>query len=98
MTVAWLHDAGPLFDVLKVKDIGLHCRFMGPANFADSLDGRLHAIVVAEKKAWPVALVTWRADTVEKVQRLQQEVSELLLSCSLASHASPVCECVLVTP
>ncbi len=43
MPVAWLQDAGPLFDVLELKDVGLHCRYMGLVNFADSLDDRLHA-------------------------------------------------------
>ena len=42
--VAWLHDAGPLFDKLELDDVRLHCRYMGLANFADSLDDRLHAI------------------------------------------------------
>ena len=77
MPVAWLYDAGPLFDVLQLEDVGLHCRYMGLANFADSLDDRLHAIAVAKGTALPVALVTCRADTVKKVQRLRQEVSEL---------------------
>ena len=75
--VAWLHDAGPLFDKLELDDVRLHCRYMGLANFADSLDDRLHAIAVAKGTALPVALVAWQADTVKKVQRLRQEVRKL---------------------
>ena len=78
--------------MLEFKDVGLHCRYMGLANFADSLDDRLHAIAVAKGTAMPAALMTWRADTVKKMERLQQEVSKLegkaqLLSVNL--HEQP---------
>ena len=57
MTVARPHAVGPLFDMLEIQDEGLHCRYMGFAKVADSLDDRLHAIAVAMGTALSVALV-----------------------------------------
>ena len=58
---------------------------MGLANFADSLDDRLHAIAVAKGTALPFALVTWRAETVKKMQGLRQKISELEAQARLLS-------------
>ncbi len=61
MLVAWLHDAGSLFDGYQTQQVGLHCTCLGLARFSGSLDERLTAC--------------HRCGTVKKMQRLQQEAS-----------------------
>ena len=54
-----------------------YSRYMGLSGIADSLNVRLCGIAVAKGPALPVAVVTWRVDTVKEVQRLRQEISKL---------------------